>query len=352
MRPGLSHRPVFLLAVIAVFGAVVLGLFGLADARKPHRAMRAQTAKATKTVKATKTAKAATLRAKSRAVPTYTRNGQPNILARAALVVDLATGQPVFLKNPDEVRPIASISKLLAMLVVLEHKLDLDGTSVILPDDARRTVRGAKSRLAVGMKLPNRDLLHAALMASDNRAVLALGRAVGLGPAAHAQAMTAKAKSLGLKKTAFHDPTGLDYGNVSTPRETVTMLLAALGHPLISKVVRTRAYVAQTLSPKKHSIEYGNTDLLLASRHEVLGGKTGYNDRAGYCLVVAARIAGAVGKVKEVAMVFLGETGKNTRFADFGRAAQWLVEKQPALGQNPGRGSLPSPGSTDLARRG
>ncbi len=269
-------------------------------------------------------------RVRERAVPVYTRGGLPNIQARAAVVLDLNTGTPLFQKNPDEVRPIASISKLMAMLVALEHKLDLDGETVITQEDARRTTRGAKSRLMVGMKLKNRDLLHAALMASDNRAVLALGRAAGLSPAEHAAQMTAKARSLGLRKTEFHDPTGLDYGNVSSPRETVTMLLAALKHPLIAKACKTRSYVAQVLGPKKRTIDYSNTDVLLASRHEVLGGKTGYNDRAGYCLVVAARLAEGSGKGREVAMAFLGEEGKMSRFADFGRAAQWLIEKHPA----------------------
>jgi D-alanyl-D-alanine endopeptidase (penicillin-binding protein 7) len=273
--------------------------------------------------------KPARRRIKERPIPVYTRSGQPNILARAAVVLDLSTGNPLFQKNPDEVRPIASISKLLAMLVVMDRKLDLDAETVITQEDARRTTRGAKSRLMVGMKLKNRDLLHAALMASDNRAVLALGRAAGLSPAEHAELMTAKAKSLGLRKTEFHDPTGLDYGNVSSPRETVTMLLAALKNPLIAKACKTRSYVAQVLGPKKRTIEYSNTDVLLASRHEVLGGKTGYNDRAGYCLVVAAKLSEGAGKGREVAMAFLGEEGKMSRFADFGRAAQWLQEKHP-----------------------
>ena len=140
--------------------------------------------------------------ARERYVPVYTRGGLPNIQARAALIVEVgepaapaapgtpaeaavpaaATNLPLFQKNPDEVRPIASISKLMAMLVVLEHKLDLSGKSTINESDAKLAARGAKSRLLTGMTLSNRDLLHAALMASDNRAVLALGRVVGLTP--------------------------------------------------------------------------------------------------------------------------------------------------------------------------
>ncbi|MFO0572811.1 MAG: serine hydrolase [Polyangia bacterium] len=280
----------------------------------------------------------------SRAVPVYTRAGLPNIQAQSAVVVDLERGVPLYEKNPDAVRPIASISKLMAMLVVMERRigttgrgLDLDAKTTITETDARLTARGAKSRLLVGMSLSNRDLLHAALMASDNRAVLALGRAVGLSPPALAAEMTAKARALGLSKTEFHDPTGLDYRNVSTPREVVKMLVAALKEPLIAQICRTAHFVAHALPPRRDAIEYTNTDhLVRTSRHHVLGGKTGYNDRAGYCLVVAARIPAGPDKKgekreREVAMAFLGAEGELTRFADFGRAAQWLAERRPLL---------------------
>src|SRR5262249_53725346 len=156
-------------------------------------------------------------------------------------------GVPIYEKNPDEVRPIASISKLMAMLVVVEHKPDLNAKTTITAADARLTTRGAKSRLVVGMTLSNLDLLHAALTASDNRAVRALGRAVGLEPGPFAAAMSARARGLGLKKTHFVDPTGLDYGNVSTPREVIAMLQAALKQPLIAEICRTTQHVARSL---------------------------------------------------------------------------------------------------------
>lgn len=302
-----------------------------------------------------------------RSVPVYTKAGLPNIQATAAIVVDLERGTALYEKNPDAVRPIASISKLMAMMVVLDRKLgpggeralDLDGKTVITESDARLTTRGARSRLLTGMALTNRDLLHAALMASDNRAVLALGRAVGLSPPALAAEMTAKARSLGLSKTEFHDPTGLDYRNVSTPREVVKMLTAALKEPLISQIARTAHFVAHSLPPRRTAVEYTNTDQLLrTSRHRVLGGKTGYNDRAGYCLVVAARVPAGTGpkgerREREVAMAFLGEEGELTRFADFGRAAQWLEERKPLLtSENEApRPAAPSPAPTRLHAR-
>jgi D-alanyl-D-alanine endopeptidase (penicillin-binding protein 7) len=280
---------------------------------------------------------------RERYIPVYTHAGLPNIQARAALIVeagDSATGnQPLFQKNPDEVRPIASISKLMAMLVVLEHKLDLTAKTTITESDAKLAARGAKSRLLTGMTLTNRDLLYAALLASDNRAVLALGRAVGLSPGQHAAQMTARARALGLGKTQFLDPTGLDYRNVSTPREVIAFLQAALKNPLIAQACRTTQHVAHAelpsrgakRPPRSAAIEYTSTDLLLrASKHVIHGGKTGYNDRAGYCLVVAARLQQPAAKPREVVMAFLGAEGKLTRFADFGRAAQWLVERRPS----------------------
>jgi D-alanyl-D-alanine endopeptidase (penicillin-binding protein 7) len=308
---------------------------------------------------------------RERPVPVYTRAGLPNIQARAALILDVTDGavarSPLYQKNPDEVRPIASISKLMAMLVVLEHKLDLAAKTTITEADARLAARGAKSRLLTGMTLTNRDLLYAALLASDNRAVLALGRAVGLSPAEHAAQMTARARALGLTRTQFMEPTGLDYRNVSTPREVIVFLQAALKNPLIAQACRTTQHTAHAelvgRSPKqplRHAaIEYTSTDLLLrASKHVIHGGKTGYNDRAGYCLVVAARVPAGTGpkgerREREVAMAFLGEEGELTRFADFGRAAQWLEERKPLLtSENEAqRPPAPAPASTRLHAR-
>ena len=330
-RRGVARVLVF--ALVGLLG--LLGLPGLALAKaKPAAGKRAVVKRVVKRPAPRRRV------VRERPVPTYTRAGQPNIQARAALVVDLdAGGAPLYQKNPDEVRPIASISKLMAMLVVLERKLsadgkriDLDARTMITPEDARLTARGAKSRLLAGMTLTNRDLLHAALMGSDNRAVLALGRAAGMSPAQFAAEMSARAKALGLAHTQFMDPTGLNYGNVSTPREVIQMLQAALKNPLIASACRSKQYVAHSLTRPLGAIEYANTDLLLrASKHHIHGGKTGYNDRAGYCFVVAARLELPGTKPREVAMAFLGDEGKLTRFADFGRAAQWMAEKAPKL---------------------
>jgi len=157
------------------------------------------------------------------------KGGLPNIQALGALVID-DTGHELYARNPDKERPIASISKLAATLVVMDRGLELEGLSTIAKADIDVARGGAKSRLLEGMTLSNRDLLHAALMGSDNRAIPALGRAVKLSGTQLAAAMTAKAKALGLKNTRFHDPTGLSTENVSTPRETIAMLKDTCGN--------------------------------------------------------------------------------------------------------------------------
>jgi D-alanyl-D-alanine endopeptidase (penicillin-binding protein 7) len=265
----------------------------------------------------------------SRSVPTYTRGGLPNIQAHAAMVVDFANDTVVYEKNPDEQRPIASISKLMAMMVVLDRKLDLDQTTAIIEDDRRLALRGARSRLPVGVSFSHRDLLHAVLMASDNRGVPALGRAVGLSPDQLTAEMNRKAQALGLGHTSFGDPTGLDDRNRSTPREVVKMLRAALKYPLIAEITRKATYVAHAIGPKRRwTVEYNNTDVYTRTgSYHVLGGKTGYTDLAGYCLAIAARIDGR----GDLGMAFLGADGKMTRFADFARTAQWIAEKKPSV---------------------
>ncbi len=263
-----------------------------------------------------------------RPIAVYTKDGAPNIQAQAAVVIDLTTGEILHAKNPDAVRPIASISKLMATMVVLDHGLDLDGETTMTESDLEIARHGARSRLPKGMTFTNRDLLHAALMASDNRAVPALGRAVGLNPEQLVVEMNKKAKALGLKNTHYEDPVGLNQGNRSTPRDVAGMLKAAIAMPLIAEITQKKQYIAHPVGKPGWAIEYNNTDLIArGSKFEVLAGKTGYTDLALYCLAIAARFA--VQETKhDVAMVFLGANGKLTRFADFGRVAQWLNEKR------------------------
>jgi len=247
-----------------------------------------------------------------------TKRGQPNVQAPGALVID-ETGTQIYAQNSDRERPIASISKLAAILVVADRNVELEGLSTINKTDVEVAKHGAKSRLLEGMTLSNRDLLHAAMMGSDNRAVPALGRAVKLTPAQLTSAMNAKAKELGLKNTRFLEPTGLSISNVSTPREVIVMLKKVIAHPVLGPITRRGEYEAHPVG--KPPIKYVNTDRPAARNNvALLGGKTGYNDVARYCLVVATKIDG-----RAYYMSFLGDEGKMTRFGDVARVADWIV---------------------------
>lgn len=257
------------------------------------------------------------------------KGGLPNVQALGALVID-DTGRELYSRTPDKERPIASISKLAATLVVMDKGLELEGLSTIAKGDLDVARGGAKSRLLEGMTLSNRDLLHAALMGSDNRAIPALGRAVKLTPAQLAAGMTTKAKALGLKNTRFHDPTGLSTENVSTPRETIVMLRAVMNHPVLGPITHRLEYDAHPVG--KPPITYNNTyKPAVRTNIQVLGGKTGYNDDARYCLVIAAKIDGHT-----YFMSFLSNEGKLTRFGDVARVADWVVTRRPQKGAGTG----------------
>jgi D-alanyl-D-alanine endopeptidase (penicillin-binding protein 7) len=251
-----------------------------------------------------------------------TRGGQPNVQALGALVID-ETGHEIYARNPDKERPIASISKLAATLTVADKGVELDGLSTIEKNDIDVARGGARSRLFDGMTLSNRDLLHAALMGSDNRAIPALGRAVKLSPSQLTNAMNAKVRALGLKNTRFLEPTGLSPNNVSTPRETIKMLRAVMESPMLGPITQRAEYDAHPVG--KPPIRYINTDHA-ASRGmiQVLAGKTGYNDVARYCLVVATKIDGRL-----YFMSFLSNEGKLTRFGDVARVADWILAHKP-----------------------
>jgi D-alanyl-D-alanine endopeptidase (penicillin-binding protein 7) len=252
------------------------------------------------------------------AIP-WLRGNLPNVQAQGSLVIDLQDGEELFSRQADASRPIASISKLAATLTVVERGLALDQLTTIARADLDVARGGARSRLVEGLTLSNRDLLHAALLGSDNRAVSALGRAVGLSATEFAAAMTSKARELGCKGTRFEDPTGLSPQNVSTPREAIVLLRAVMDHPVLGPITRRVEYDARPVG--RAPIRYSNTHRP-ASRSNtlVLGGKTGFNNAARYCLVLAAEIGG-----RTLGMAFLGTEGELTRFGDVGRVADWVV---------------------------
>jgi D-alanyl-D-alanine endopeptidase (penicillin-binding protein 7) len=249
----------------------------------------------------------------------------PNVQSLGALVIDLDTGHQLFARKPDTPRSIASISKLAAVLVVMDHAPPLEGLTTINKVDCDVARGGARSRLLEGMTLSNRDLLHASLLGSDNRAISALGRAVGLRTMQLAAAMNRKVTSLGLRHTRFREPTGLSADNQSTPRETLALLKAAMANPVLGPILCRAEYDAHPVS--KPPIHYNNTNRPAARRNvQILGGKTGYNSSARYCLVLAARIG-----EHNYGMALLGTDGELTRFGDVARVADWIVVHQPKL---------------------
>lgn len=261
--------------------------------------------------------------AKSKSVADVTRDGKPNIRSAASLVVDLSSNTVIYEKDADLVRPIASISKLFGALVLLEEcKLDPEGLHEMTKANREAARGGDKSKLTTGWSYSHRDLLHAALMRSDNRALPALAEACGMTPSAFAERMTLKARSLGLVKTRFTEPDGLSAGNVSTAREVMVALKEAIKLSTLTEVMEKPTYtLVAHKGDKMRTAEIRNTDRLLSKNLAViLGGKTGYTDLARYCLAVAARTF----KGRDIGMVFLGAEGRYTRFADFSRVIKWL----------------------------
>jgi serine-type D-Ala-D-Ala endopeptidase (penicillin-binding protein 7) len=247
----------------------------------------------------------------------------PAARSGSVVVLDARTGAEVYAKEADHVRAIASTSKIFVAMAVRKKGIALDGWTEITQADVQAARGGARTRLDRGQTFRNADLLRTMLMASDNRAPTALGRAVGLDRDGLVKAMNAVARDLRLKKTHFTDPSGLR-GNVSTAREMALAMRAALEDPVLAEILRTEH--ARVVSKSGYAkLDYGNTNQpLLARRFEVTGGKTGYTRPAGYCFVVGVKVGG-----RHYVMAFLGGDDKATRFADFHRLASWVETGAP-----------------------
>jgi D-alanyl-D-alanine endopeptidase (penicillin-binding protein 7) len=282
---------------------------------------------------------------RSKPIAATTKDGRPNVQAYGAMVVDLDSGQELYSKNADDLRFIASTTKIFVAMVVRAKGIDLNAETVITDDDQQRARGGAKSRLLVGRRFKNGDLLRAMLIGSDNRACSALARGAGLSPDQLIDRMNQLARQLGLKKTKFTDTSGL-HGNESTPREMTVALREALTDPLLAEIMSTREAEIHAvdsgevttkgkreIKKSAYSIHYNNTNVSLrTSKFSVVGGKTGYTDLARYCLVIATKIGG-----HRYAMSFLGAEGELTRFADFNRVCEW-IESGKAVAQAAARG--------------
>jgi D-alanyl-D-alanine endopeptidase (penicillin-binding protein 7) len=255
------------------------------------------------------------LRANAAAVRTTTAAG-PGLKSAAALVVDAGSGQVLFEHDAGLVGPIASITKLMTALVVLDGQQPLD-EKIEITDADRWTGKGAFSRLAVGTKLTRGDLLKLALMASENRAARTLGRNYPGGMPAFVRTMNEKAKSLGMTQTHFDDPSGLANSNVSNAHDLAKLISAA------SRDARIREFStlpSHDVRLGKSMFTYRNTNLLIGRPDwDILVQKTGYTNDAGECLVMQARIG-----ERAVNMVLLNSFGKLTRTADARRVRKWM----------------------------
>ena len=243
--------------------------------------------------------------------------------SEVAFVQDLDTDAVLYDKNSDEVRPIASISKLMTALVVAESGLPMKQVLQISDADVDR-VRYSRSRLPVGTELTRADMLHLALMSSENRAAHALGRYYPGGMPAFVRAMNDKARSLGMRNTHFVEPTGLSADNVSTPRDLVHLLRATSEHPLIRRYTTHDKYAVDV--GRGRQLTYNNTNRLVKNANwDIQISKTGFINEAGECLVMLTRIDN-----RDVAIVLLNASGRYTRIEDAVRVRS-LVENGSGL---------------------
>ena len=245
-------------------------------------------------------------------------SGDPQLRSASALVLD-SSGHVIFGKDVDTVRSIASITKLMTAMVVLDAKLDLDETLTISDAD-RDLIRMTGSRLQVGATLTRRELLVLALMASENRATTALGRNYPGGMAAFVAAMNEKAAALGMRNSRFSDPAGLHTENLSTASDLAKMIAAAQAYPLIVQATTT---LQQEVHPfaSRGALNYANTNGLLKNPDwDIALSKTGYIHEAGRCLVMRANIRG-----EELSIVLLNSFGKLTPYGDSNRLRKWLL---------------------------
>lgn len=239
-----------------------------------------------------------------------------DLKSSVALVLDQETNEVLLSKNSEAVLPIASLTKLMTALVVVEARQPMDDTITITSEDVD-TEKFSSSRLAVGTTLSRGDALHLALMSSENRAAHALGRHYPGGLPAFVQAMNAKARLLGMRDTHYVEPTGLSSQNQSSAKDLASLVKSAYQQPTIRELSTSTDYAVQVGA--RH-LQFRTTNSLVRNPSWDIGlQKTGYIVEAGRCLVMQARMAG-----RKLIMVFLDSTGKYSRQGDAERVRKWL----------------------------
>ena len=240
------------------------------------------------------------------------------LMSANVIVLDAADGKPVYAKAADDVTPIASVTKLMTAMVVLDANLPGDEALEIDMDDFDY-LKGSRSRLRMGATLPRDEMLRLALMASENRAASALARHYPGGMPAFVAAMNAKAAALGMTRTHYDDPTGLSPRNVSTANDLARLVRAAADYPLIREYSTTPAYFVEVQSTGQ-TLGFNNSNALVKNgAWDIQLQKTGYIREAGRCVVMLATIAS-----QPMVIVLLDSIGKLARLGDAERVKHWL----------------------------
>ena len=244
----------------------------------------------------------------------------PLLSSQSALIMNNKTGEVLYQKNANRVMPIASISKLMSAIVLLDADLNMNELVTITPEEIDR-LKGTGSRLSIGTSLPRKELLHLSLMSSENRATHALARTYPGGINAFVAAMNAKAQSLGMSNSRFYEPTGLDYRNVSTAHDLSRLVAAASKYPLIRRNSTSNYGAVSTASG---SLRYKNSNALVRE-----GGwnielqKTGYIREAGRSMVVKANVQN-----QPITIVLLNSPSSTTRVNDARKIESWMLQRR------------------------
>lgn len=247
--------------------------------------------------------------------------GQPKRLylrSDVALVMDDREGVMLYGHNVDRPHPIASLTKLMTALIIMESGLNLDEPIEITRADRDR-LRGTRSRLPFGAVFTRYDLLRAALGASDNRAAFALARTYPGGQAAMVKAMNAKAIELGMRQTHYADPTGLNNNNVSTARDLARLIAETPKHPLYHILTTTATFRITDRTKNRQSIFHNTNRLVRKDTWDIALSKTGYTAKAGNCLIMQLTVDN-----RPLTIVLLDSWGKYSRYGDAKRIQQWL----------------------------
>jgi serine-type D-Ala-D-Ala endopeptidase (penicillin-binding protein 7) len=257
-----------------------------------------------------------------------------DLKSSVALVIDQETSEVLLRKNDSAVLPIASITKLMTGLVISEAKLPMDETITITQDDVD-TEKGSSSRLRVGTALSRGELMHLALMSSENRAAHALGRTYPGGLSAFVEAMNQRAQLLGMGDTKYVEPTGLSSRNQSSAQDLARLVAMASQDKMLSELSTSPGHQVEI---GRRTLQFNNTNRLVKNPAWDIGlQKTGYISEAGQCLVMQARVAG-----RKLIMVFLDSAGKLSRIADAERVRKWVETHSPT--------GVPMPAGTAVVR--